>query len=457
MRTRTTPYRGFTLIELLVVITIILIVSAVALSAVLAALSDRQVGEAARILHAAIAGARDAAIRNNAPSGFRLLPDPIFNGRNPQTGQLDSSMILASSRLIPIESAPAYTEGFASFAFLDTTSGLQIPYPGDGGGYYPLTPGSQGVLLLQECVYNPSLSTAIPNPPTSWFWNIRIGDKLQINQSGPWYTVVGPLNVTGATGNTELFVNVGQPGTQSPLSAVYAAGDQVVVYYPEFLLLVNGDDDNSNGWTDEGWDGIDNNGDGNTDELAEWELENWNSPFVSSQNFANLPYVIRRRPVPGRNAREVALPSNVVIDMTTWNTTRERSRLPVDRFGGYVDILINPDGSIAPSTVFSTPAASSLSSAFLHFWLAERRDLATPSSAVTSAPFLPLPQGVAPTLFGGLELRGPNTLVTIFTRSGNVSTNENPPFDNPTTPANGSTYSADFSFREAQQGTSGAP
>ena len=34
-------------------------------------------------------------------------------------------------------------------------------------------------------------------------------------------------------------------------------------------------DDNGNGWIDEGWDGVDNNGDGQVDELAEWESELW--------------------------------------------------------------------------------------------------------------------------------------------------------------------------------------
>ena len=35
--------------------------------------------------------------------------------------------------------------------------------------------------------------------PTSWFWNIRVGDKLQINGSGLWYTVVGPMVVTSGS------------------------------------------------------------------------------------------------------------------------------------------------------------------------------------------------------------------------------------------------------------------
>jgi prepilin-type N-terminal cleavage/methylation domain-containing protein len=74
MRSRTSTYEGFTLIEVLVVIVIILIVSALALPTVISGMSHRQVGESARILQALLAGARDSAIRTNAPSGIRLLP-----------------------------------------------------------------------------------------------------------------------------------------------------------------------------------------------------------------------------------------------------------------------------------------------------------------------------------------------------------------------------------------------
>ncbi len=277
MPSRSAPRHGFTLVEILVVIAIILIVSDLALPTILAGLSHRQVSESARLLQAVLAGARDAAIRNNAPSGIRLLPDPVFNGINASTGQLDSGAILASNRVIPIEPAPNYNEGLVKPLYNFGTYSLELPYPGPGGGYYPLTGSGPNVLLLQEYVYNPAVYPAIPNPPTSWFWNIRIGDKLQINNAGPWYTVVGPMTVSPAsgTGNSELFVNVGPPGTKSPLFAVYANGNEVIVYYPEFLLLVNGSDDNGNGWIDEGWDGVDNNGNGQIDELAEWESETW--------------------------------------------------------------------------------------------------------------------------------------------------------------------------------------
>ncbi len=449
---RTTSYAGFTLIELLVVLAIILIVTVLSFSVVFS-LSHQQVSEAARILQAALAGARDAAIRNNSPSGIRLLPDPSFSGINTSTGQLDPGAILAANRVIPIEPAPSYNEGLAWVDY-SLAYPLQLPYPGPGGGYYPVNVAGANVLLLQESGYDLYAYPATPNPPTSWFWNIRVGDQVRINNAGPWYTVVGPMTVAGSAGNPELFVNVGVPGTRSPLAVLFDNGSQAIVYHPDFLLLVNGADDNGNGWVDEGWDGIDNNGDGNIDELAEWEEENWIGAPVT-QPVVNVPYVIHRRPAPSPNARAVTFPSQVVVDLTTWKTTRERSRLPVNNYTGYVDILVNPDGSVVPTTLYSTPASFGMTSAFYHFWLAERSDLASPRSSATAAPLLPLPQSLAPTLFDGLAIKGEYRLVTLFTRTGHITTNENPAFDDPTAPATGPLYNASLPFLPAQRGVSG--
>jgi hypothetical protein len=280
-----------------------------------------------------------------------------------------------------------------------------------------------------------------------------MGDRVRINNVGPVFTVVGPLNQTAAQGNSELFVNVGPPGTRSPLARLFNNGTQAIVYYPEFLFLVNGLDDNRNGWIDEGWDGVDNNGNGLVDELAEWELEDI-PQSLAGQNLTNLPYVITRRPAPGPNAREMALPTQVVVDLTTWNTTQERSRLPVNPYTGSVDIMVQPDGSVATTTLYSTQSSVGLASAFLHFWLAERSDVAAPRAS-TTAPLLPLPQGLAPTLLGGQELRGEYRLVTVFARTGLITTNENPPFDTPSSSSNGNSYNPSVPFLQAQQGASG--
>jgi prepilin-type N-terminal cleavage/methylation domain-containing protein len=443
---------GFTLLELLVVLLIIGLVSVLVLPAVITSLSDRQVSETARILQGGLVGARDSAIHNNAPSGIRLLPSPTFSGIN-ANGLLDPTLPLAADRFVPIEPAPDYMEGFVNI--FGPGSGLSVPYPGPGGGSYPFyTPGSD-VLLIEECVYQPNANPAVllPNPPTSWFWNIRIGDEIQVNQAGPWFKVVGPMTVTPAGGNSEMFVNVGPPGPlnrqTSPLIRVYNG----TLYYPEFLLLVNGQDDNANGWVDEGWDGVDNNGNGTIDELAEWESELWPNTFVA-QSTVNFPYRIRRRPAPVSGGRVTSLPSNVVVDLTTWGTTRERSRLPVNLYTGYVDILVNPNGEIVPTTIYSTPASFGMSSAFFHFWISERSDVFAPAAG-TTAPLLPLPVGVGPIPPNGQQIQGPYQLLTLFSRSGLLTHNPNVPFDNPSAPVNGTSYNANWPFLQAQQGVSG--
>ena len=52
-----------------------------------------------------------------------------------------------------------------------------------------------------------------------------------------------------------------------------------------------------------------------------------------TQGILNLSYTITRRPMVSSGSREVALPSNVVIDLTTWATTHERSRFPLPPSG----------------------------------------------------------------------------------------------------------------------------
>ena len=160
---------------------------------------------------------------------------------------------------------------------------------------------------------------------------------------------------------------------------------------------MNGRDDNGNGLIDEGFDGIDNNMDGIVNDLGEWE----NELLVGAQ--ANVgaidqAYTIIRRPMPAAGAQTVALPSSVVIDLTTWSTTKERSRLPVDCHTGYVDIMLSPKGQLVPTSIYSCPASFGLADSFLHFWIADRGDLFDPAGG--SYPQLPLPQGLAPNSLG---------------------------------------------------------
>jgi prepilin-type N-terminal cleavage/methylation domain-containing protein len=470
---------GFTLIELLVVIVIILIISAITLPTVVPALSHRQVSEAARILQSEIVGARDRAIRNNAPSGIRLMPDTgipltrITATSSQALGQIDTTQPLVYNRIVTLDQGPDYSNGRvfpqSSAEILMNPAYASFPYPGAGGGYYP----ASNLLMVKETVYSAKDdNTLVSNDPTSWYWNIRVGDKIQLNSSGTWYTVVGPMNVTPASGNSEMFVNIGSPGTLPPRSFISDAKGNFVFFNPEFLFLVNGQDDNSNGLTDEGWDGIDNDGKDGVDDLGEWESENWTGALLNnSVNPAVLangvPYTIRRRPVPSSTPRASELPTNVVIDATTGVTnlassgyglttpSLERSRLPVNPYSGYVEIMVNPDGSVRPASLYSSPASLAMASAFYHFWIGERADVMSPNanSITKGAPYLPIPvpNGVSPAKAPYPVLKGEYRLVTLFTRTGMVTTNDDMPFDNPASPANGSSYNVNMPFVQAQQ------
>ncbi len=200
-----------------------------------------------------------------------------------------------------------------------------------------------------------------------------------------------------------------------------------------------------------------------------------NGTNAPTSGLLNQSYTITRRPAPASGSREVALPSNVVIDVTTWATTHERSRFPVPAVtipagqvtgvqssqvvnpnSGSIDILVNPDGTVVPSTVYSSPSSFGLNGAFLHFWLSERSDVTAPSTGTSTYFTLPLPAGLAPTNFAtGAELKGEYSLVTVYSRTGQILVNSPPRFDNPANPANGNHYNLNFPFVEAQQGVTG--
>ena len=247
--------------------------------------------------------------------------------------------------------------------------------------------------------------------------------------------------------NPELFVNDGPAGSP-PARSDLLNGTTSATVHVEYLFLVNGQDDDNDGFVDNGWDGVDN--DQMETSISSWptsynewtESEKWLgslagslppvNPIVTNltaptPGLLNQSYTITRRPAPSSGSREVALPSNVVIDLTTWATTHERSRFPlpppangvgsqvINPKSGSVDILVNPDGTVVPSTVYSSPSSFGLNGAFLHFWLAERSDVtAPPSGLLVLDP--PLPPGSRPRISPpGRSSRG-STAWSRFTR-----------------------------------------
>ena len=499
-RNRRRGGRGFTLVEILVVLAIIALISAVALPTILPALNERRVSEAARELQAAIAGTRDAAIRANAPRGIRLLPDPILSPVPYGSGDLG---VLTSNRFVTIEPAPDYHEG------------LIVAIPA----------ATSGLFLQVEQSLNSTISgVRVPNEPTGWYFNIRQGDKIRFNDSGAYYTIAGPLftgpfyNPSASQTrflNTERYINLTNPDPSTYTSPPFAWAPVGL----DFLNLTNGVDDDHDGWVDEGFDGIDNDGDGIVDpgynglddagivngvayprngiidepnELLigqEFEQEVFLGNPPSFANPSN--YTIFRRPIVSPGAREVTLPEGIVIDMTTWNapsatpvttanqnTTNfkiqfpERSRVPVDPYTYFVDIMVAPSGQVVQAGAGSAGIDQNNSSPtsnlpFYHFWLTEREGVVAPiGTPQSTSPYiparnpnyptqtylLPMPKGTPnyspPATQIPLYLTGERRLITLFTRSGQVVTNTIEIFDGNDT--NLPYYDAQAGIKETQ-------
>ncbi len=313
-------HRGFTLIELLVVIVIVLLISVLTLPTLYFGLQHRQVSEAARTLQGAVVGARDQAIRDNSPSGIRLVPDATLPN--------------CYSAIVPLSSPPSYSNGLVGcFPTQSYQASVML--------------GTQAIVLEESTVD----INGLIGEPTAWFWNVRVGDKLRINDAGPWYTVCGPM----VQANDEGFTNCGSGTAVSPIGH-------------DWLLLTNGHDDDGNGIIDTGWNGLDDNQNGVIDESAEWEQESWLGSLSAGITLAS--YSIQRRPVPGANAKSTALPSNIVVDLS-------RSVLPQNPLIPSIDVIVSPNGSMSPALLYSTPSSIQLGGSFFQFWLSERADVSS--------------------------------------------------------------------------------
>jgi prepilin-type N-terminal cleavage/methylation domain-containing protein len=480
---------GFTLIELAVVILIIGIVSAATLAVVIPAYQHRGTGQAALLIQSMLAGSRDAAIRSNAPRGFRLIPDTILNGQGANP--------LAANRLIAIETAPDYNDGAVRVYLAPSSIPLALqgissspPFTSPAIGTAPDPRLGIFAELFQNDAPTVAFPTpppgAIPSPPTSWYWNIRQGERIRFTDSGRYFTIAGPMTTFTKTGakpnpptnpvvNPERFLNLDTPGGSRfitlPVGATAPSG---TVSGPEVLFLVNGQDDDGDGYIDNSFDGIDNDGDGlidpgfngidddginGVDDANEVflriiggtlvydtrtfgnptgynpEFEHESPPGVpaldfTSSTFINQSYTIERRAVPSQGAREVLLPADAVIDLTTANLTQERSRLPVDPFSGYVDVLIGPNGSVMrlqQNSGVAEPAP------FYHFWIAERSDVFAPVATLNVPYLLPMPTETIgyPNALDttGRVMKGDRRLVTLFTKTGQITTNTIDSFD----------------------------
>jgi len=394
--------RGFTLIELLVVITIILLVSVVALPTIVTSLGERSVLSGAQALQGALVACRDAATRDNSPHGLRLELDPSLPPMLLPSGQIDPLSTLASNRWTSMATAPDYTDGLCS------------AYPAET---YPAWMRPVTCLILEEQPGHWEQSGGswvfMTNDPANWWHNIRIGERVRIGDVGQPLTICGPRfpETAGGLLSSEGFTQGVLPGTPA-FTRTYTApdGTTTTTASPQWLMLVNGLDDNNDGFVDNGWDGIDNDVANGVDDPAEWETERWTAIYTTG--FDGKRYSISRRPVPSDVSRTSALPSSAVIDLTTalpaaGYESRERSRVPIDPTTGSVVIMIRPDGRPEYDLPWGVPSSVGLDRSWWHFWITDRSSLKAPSPG-TSWNLLPD--------FGGAHNR-----VVSVNRTGKIS------------------------------------
>lgn len=362
--------RGFTLVELLVVISIILLVSVVALPSVVTTLGERQVIGGAASLQAAIAGCRDLAARDGSPRGIRLELDPAFPPTRLASGRIDPASVLVANRWVPMKTAPDYTNGRAAIHPTWSYPAWIVPLP---------------VLVLEEQPGHWEFVEAtkkwifVLNDPATWWGNLRVGERVQLNDAGPLYTICGPQMMPTPEG----FLDATPPSGTDPFQRTYTAPDGVTMATasPQWLWLVNGQDDDGDGYIDNGWDGVDNDGLNGSDDPAEWETERWAA--IHRTDSEGLAYAVRRRPVPADGSLAVALPSGAVIDLTTALSSRERSRVPVDPTTGTVTLMVQSDGRMTVDLPYGTPSAIGLGSAWKHFWITDRGAIHPPAASGT--------------------------------------------------------------------------
>jgi len=323
----------------------VLLVSVVALPTIVASLGDRTTLSATQALQGALVTARDGAALAGVAQGVRLMPSTV------NAGEYD--------RLATLVQPPNYASGLVTITGMDAA--------GYTATYGPNVVNGRPCLVLEASpghwVDTPTGWVFMAGEPTAWYGNIRLGDRIRINNGRP-FTVCGPFT-TDAGG---VIVNdLAVSADPLLLSHVYTAPDGMTTtppLAPEFLLLCNGIDDNGDGFVDNGWDGIDNDNLNGVDDLAEWETETWGVPAG-----ANLSYSITRRPAVGKPELAVNLlvPVSAAASVIDPAATPPVPTLFVNPLTRSVDLMIQPNGTVDTSGPYAAPSAVSLRQAYSRF------------------------------------------------------------------------------------------
>ena len=238
----------------------------------------------------------------------------------------------------------------------------------------------------------------IPNERTSWFWNIRVGDKIRFNDAGRLlHGRRAAMNTShhqhgrrtpscSSTSGRPVDLASGPVSSSVPELQPYSSN-------PEFLFLVNGQTTTSDGF-------IDRAGTGSIITIIGHRQTTWRAgvrrdelrseQWVGAETSRNAAAARRRcsstsrtrslrRPVAVPGAREVTLPGGVVIDADDLERRPRSGRgCRSTRRPLYVDILVNPTARSCRPRRTRAPRRRP-ASPFYHFWLTERQDVHEPT------------------------------------------------------------------------------
>lgn len=380
--------RGFTLIELLVVIVILAILAGLTLAVFNTTAGGDRIRGGARQLQSAVLGARDRAAQARAPRGVRLVVDP--------------NDVTVVNSIIFIDAGSLATDGSVRVGRRDDggppaigtslfPSSFGTTADGDADGN-EATPGS-GYYLNVVRGYN-----------TGWrtLYNQGLlvsGSRIRIPRNGPTYTVYIPpplssppycvSNTNYSSGPEVIFLTTAYEGsTTIPAAASTPAWSYGADGAPG---VKNADDDSSGKW--------DGNG-----EPGYYELGWPGSDDVTDVNATmGLDYELQLAPGPTPGEQPLQFPRGVVIDLDNsdvpvgWLTGNTNATTPYStsnpKYYPNMDIVFSPRGSVSGAL-----GAKGL----LHLLLAETKDT---------------DQDLPPE-----SSRGEKILVTVFTRTGAVST-----------------------------------
>ncbi len=358
-------HRGFTLVEMLVVIGIVLLIAVMTASAINLTISGDKVRAASRQVQSYLAGARDRAIYSKAPRGVRFLLDPTNN-------RTVTSMVY-------IAPTDDWTQGTIQMEW-DNSGVVTVVRGFDDPANNFVTSPTDWPSLYKQGLLKDGLRIRIPNDNT-----------------GEWYTVDTSLLAGGGTTNPRLLLTTGYAKagttTSGPMTAAFQPGQGPSTYLLELppsvlpnqepVLLPKG---------------------------AVIHLDRCSTAGIVSLEQPSSP-------APGGWVRADKLPS-------AWKRTTTTGDPSGFDYTSQMDILFSPRGVVI---------GSSAQSGIIHFYIAEQKDAdldrqywKSPSAYPTvSAPeYGTWGDAMSP----GYE-RGDKVILTLFTRTGAVSTHPVHPTD----------------------------